>query len=546
VTLGVLLLLTLGYIGAASALADQVPFNSTIGGVSVGGMGSEAAVAKLEEEFAGRATAPIEVSAGEAFDTLEPAAAGLAVDAAGSVADVTGFSLAPSRMWQHIVGAGRVSVDSAVDDAALTAALTDLASRVDTAPVDGAVTFVAAVPQAVTPVPGQRVDVAAAASLLSESWLTAAQPIAIPTTEVPPAADQAAVDEALTQAASVVSGPVTVRAGGRDVSVAPALFADSLSYAPDGSGGLELQADGAVLRDVVLSLDPAVETAPVNASVSLENGAPVIVPAVNGVVLDPAVLAAAVTTALADDRVALVEATGEEPEITTAEVEALGIKEVVSTFSTPFPNNAARTENLRLATATITGTIVMPGEEFSLNEALGERTAAKGYGEAGAISNGRYVSDIGGGVSQVSTTLYNATFFAGLEDVTHKPHSFYISRYPEGREATLNWDPRVENKFRNNTDFGILIQAYVADGQITVTYWSTKVWDVESVTSQRSNFRSPETIYDTTSGCEAHESSIGFDVSVTRIWKQGGVEVDRETKTTTYLAAPTVICGPKP
>jgi len=190
VTLGVLLLLTLGYIGAASALADQVPFNSTIGGVSVGGMGSEAAVAKLEEEFAGRATAPIEVSAGEAFDTLEPAAAGLAVDAAGSVADVTGFSLAPSRMWQHIVGAGRVSVDSAVDDAALTAALTDLASRVDTAPVDGAVTFVAAVPQAVTPVPGQRVDVAAAASLLSESWLTAAQPIAIPTTEVPPAADR--------------------------------------------------------------------------------------------------------------------------------------------------------------------------------------------------------------------------------------------------------------------------------------------------------------------------------------------------------------------
>ncbi len=537
------------YVGAAFALAGQVPFNTTIGGVAVGGSTRDTAIARLEDEFADRAVAPLAVEAGIATAELDPVAAGLTLDATGSIDEVTGFSLAPARMWQHIVGAGRRPIGAQIDGPALDAAVAELAATVDTPPVEGGVIFVGGIAQGVTPATGTGVDVPAATALLREQWLTGELPIDLPMTETEPTADAADVEAALAAAQQVVAGPVVVSAGARQVSVPAGLFGDTLSYGPDGSGGLALSADGARLREIVLSLDPAVESPPVDARVAIENGAPVVVPGVNGVVIDPAALATAVTSALTaagGDRVATVEAVGREPEFTTADAEALGITEVVSTFSTQYPDNAARTENLRIAAATINGVIVAPGETFSLNDVLGERTVAKGYRAAGAILNGRFTTDVGGGVSQVSTTLYNATFFAGLEDVTHKAHSFYISRYPEGREATLNWDPRVENQFRNDGDHAILIEASVGGGQITVTYWGTKVYDVESVTSDRFNFRSPETIYDPSAECEAADSSQGFDVTVTRIWKVDGAEVRRESQTTVYAAAPKVICGPRP
>jgi vancomycin resistance protein YoaR len=121
-----------------------------------------------------------------------------------------------------------------------------------------------------------------------------------------------------------------------------------------------------------------------------------------------------------------------QPDLTTAEAQALGVRERVSTFTTRFPNNPPRTTNIRIAARRLDGVLVRPGEVFSLNETLGRRTPAKGYQQAPVIESGRLVKDYGGGVSQVSTTLFNAVFFAGLDVVTHKPHSFYISRYPRG------------------------------------------------------------------------------------------------------------------
>ena len=90
----------------------------------------------------------------------------------------------------------------------------------------------------------------------------------------------------------------------------------------------------------------------------------------------------------------------------------------------------------------VNGTLLKPGEEFSLNEVVGERTAENGFTKGFIISDGVFKEDLGGGVSQVATTTFNAMFFAGLEDVEHKPHSFYIDRYPVGREATVAWPTR--------------------------------------------------------------------------------------------------------
>jgi vancomycin resistance protein YoaR len=545
--LGIVAALVGVYVGAAALLADQVPFNTTIGGVEVGGQSSGDAVSRLEAEFAGDAAEPFDVAVGAATTgTLDPAQAGLAIDPRRSVDEITGFSLDPTVMWRHITGAGRLPLAVDVDRTALATALADLAAEVDQPPIDGDVVISAGAVRTVTPAAGTRLDVDAAADVLQQAWLVQDPPIDLPSAAVPPRVDQAAVDAAVVEAEQAIAQDLTVVVGERSVVLPPQLFGDALDYSPDPDGTLVLSPDGAQLRSVVLARDPDVETAPVDATVVLRDGAPVVVPGSNGIGVDPTELADAVAAAVLGDRVAVLTSATVEPEFTTAEAEGLGIREIVSTFATPYPSSSARTENLRIATSTINGRIILPGEEFSLNEALGERTADKGYREAGVIINGRYSNDVGGGVSQVSTTVYNAAFFAGLDILEHKPHTFYISRYPEGREATLNWDPQVEMIFENTTDHGILVQSYLEGGQVHVTFWSTKVWDVEAITSERSNFRSPETVYDPAPDCEPQEPTAGFDVTVTRVWKQGGVEVDRESETTNYAAADKIICSASP
>ncbi|MCB1299764.1 MAG: VanW family protein, partial [Tetrasphaera sp.] len=143
------------------------------------------------------------------------------------------------------------------------------------------------------------------------------------------------------------------------------------------------------------------------------------------------------------------------------------------TFTTHFPYAPDRTHNITLAAKRLNGAYVAPGETFSLNAWLGQRTPEKGYRGAPVIYNGRLTKDYGGGISQVSTTLFNAIFFSGAQIDQYTPHSFYISRYPEGREATISW-PNVDNRFTNTTKGGILIQASVGPDSITVTFKGKK------------------------------------------------------------------------
>ena len=140
-------------------------------------------------------------------------------------------------------------------------------------------------------------------------------------------------------------------------------------------------------------------------------------------------------------------------ELTTDELNKLGITGVIGEFTTRgFAPDSGR--NIRRAAQVINGMIVKPGETFSLNGATEPRNAANGYVEAGIISDGHASRGVGGGVSQVATTLYNASYFAGMVDVEHKEHSFYISRYPPGREATV-FDDAIDMKFRNDNPTGV-------------------------------------------------------------------------------------------
>ncbi|MCL1588271.1 MAG: cell wall-binding repeat-containing protein, partial [Actinomycetia bacterium] len=147
----------------------------------------------------------------------------------------------------------------------------------------------------------------------------------------------------------------------------------------------------------------------------------------------------------------------------------------LSSFTTYHPCCANRVTNIQLIADTIDDTTVLPGRTFSVNGATGQRTEAKGYKRAGAIVGGKIVCcdspvNVGGGTSQYTTTLYNAVFYAGLEDVFHRPHSIYFTRYPKGIEATLNWTS-PDLKFRNDTEWPVMINSHHTGTSITVELW---------------------------------------------------------------------------
>lgn len=162
----------------------------------------------------------------------------------------------------------------------------------------------------------------------------------------------------------------------------------------------------------------------------------------------------------------------EKPTRTTEMLEALKIAQPVASFTTKHKAGESRVKNIHRIADLLRGTVIEPGETFSVNKAIGPRTADNGFVEANVIEYGVFTESFGGGISQFATTLFNSAFFAGLDIREYKPHSIYIQRYPFGREATLSY-PRPDLKIRNNTPYGVLIWPTYTASSITVTLYST-------------------------------------------------------------------------
>ena len=221
--------------------------------------------------------------------------------------------------------------------------------------------------------------------------------------------------------------------------------------------------------------------------------------------------------------------TESEPAFDTAAARKLRITERVSEFSTDYECCQPRVTNIKRAAELLDGTVIPPGEEFSLNVALGKRTEAKGFVSAPQIFNGRLEDAVGGGISQVATTLFNAAFFAGIKLVAHRAHQFYISRYPMGREATVSWGG-PELIFRNDWPAAILMKLQAGETGITVRFYSTKLGRrVETTTGEPYAVTAPRTITITNPSLPAGSRSVvqsagdsGFSVRYTRkVFRKG-------------------------
>ncbi|QIK84037.1 VanW family protein [Sanguibacter sp. HDW7] len=537
-----------GYVAAQVVTADQIPRGTTVAGLEIGGKSRADAISLLESELGPRASEPISVTAGKLTASIDPAAAGLGLDARGTVAGLTGFSLAPGDLVRTLFGGDEIGPSLTIDDGLLRDAIAETAVSLRTEPVDGKVAFVDGRVEKIDAVPGLDVDVERARTKILGSYLTSTGPVDLPTSEIEPQITQAETDAAQKTGTALVSAPVRVEVDGQKAELPiSALGAAATFVAKDGALVLDLDKDA--VAKAVLSRTKDLETKATGAKFVFKDGKPSISGGKSGLALDRDALTASVLTAATTPgtRTATTKLVETESDSSRKALEALGVKKVVAEFTTPLTDSyAARNANLTLAAKKITGQLIKPGEEWSLTETLSPITLEAGYVNAGVIDRGRLQDGVGGGLSQMATTTYNAFYFAGVDILEHRPHSFYFTRYPEGRESTM-FVGSIDMRIKNDTPYGILIQSWVKDGKVVVKLWSTPHYKVSSTTSPRRDVVQPRTVYSTEAGCIAQGAgSPGFAVTVTRKVSLDGAVVKDESNAWRYTPQNRYVCGPDP
>jgi vancomycin resistance protein YoaR len=540
----------LGYLMAG----DRLPKDAQIADVPVGGLSTAEATEKLQSELGERAAAPIAVTAGQQKATVAPDTAGLGVDWTASIELAGGGRSAdPRHIWQVLTGGSQTDPVIATDDAKLEAAVAALAKKIDRQPANAKLAFDDGKVVQTDGQDGVELDQDQAAQAIQSAYLTSTDPVELPATVTEPEITTAeAAELATSYAKPAVSGPVIVKAGAAgSATITPTMIGKSITFVT-ADGKLAPQLDPEKLRQAADDAVSEIELKkPRNATVKLVDGKPTVVPAVNGTTVTAASLAAAVEPVLTKtgkERTGEVELTGAKASFSTADAKKLGITKVTGEFTTYFPYATYRNVNIGRAAELINGTVLKPGDTFSLNGIVGERTKANGFVEGYIIQGGKFKKELGGGVSQSATTTFNAMFFAGLKDIQHQPHTLYIDRYPPGREATVAW-PSLDLKFQNDTRYGVMVQAYltkatpISKGSITVKMWSTKTYDsITSSALKKSNFTTGREITDDSAKCEPQAPVQGFDVNYSRIFRNDGATVKTEKFFWRYAPTDRITC----
>lgn len=532
------------YVADLLLSSGEVPRGIEVAGVDIGGLDTGTADTRLRAVLGTRSTQELPILIGEEQTRLLPNAAGLEVDWASTWQRIGSQPLNPITRLTSLFTTRAVPIASVVDNAALDRQLDTFRAN-DRPTVEGTVKFEEGKAIAVPPVPGRVLDVPAARAALIDNWAFGAL-IDLPETAAPMSVRPEAVDRALREVAEpAVHAPIMF--AGKDVTakLEPEQIAAILSFTPDGQGGLAATFNQEVATGL---LGPQLVTSEVeakDATFNLVGSTPKVVPAVVGDKINWAKTLEQLPNLVVAPQERTAQAVYEkvDPKLTTEAAEALGVTEVMGQFTTNGFSGPSGV-NIRVVAKKVNGAVIKPGDTFSLNDFTGPRGTAEGYVDSGIIDHGRPSTAVGGGISQFATTLYNAAYFAGLEDAGHTEHSYYISRYPEAREATV-FDGAIDLEFRNNTPAGIYIETVATDSEITVRLWGTKTVTVESITGDRTKPTEPNTVeLPKGKDCIASEGAPGFTTSDTRVItdRKTGREISRHTRTVKYDPIPIVKC----
>ncbi|MET9853343.1 VanW family protein [Streptomyces sp. NPDC006450] len=535
---------------------DDMAAGTKVRGVDIGGMSRAEARQTLNRALGPSAAAPLALRVGGRTEQAQPATLGLSLDTGATVDRAARSGSDPVSVIGRLFTSGDPDVEPVVrlDEKAARAALDGIGAKTRQEVREGSVSFEKGRAKAVAPVTGTDLDVDGSLGVLRSSYPrhAAGGPVVLPVRSTEPRIGQQETQRALEEFAEpAVSAPVTLTVEGKRIPVGPAVLAQHLTLKDDGKGRLAPGLDAkALLADPELAGPLRRATpGPVEAKLRTDSAGAVSVAqegragrriAEEGL---SAVVLPLLTRAGAAERTGEVATEEVQPKLTRNTVERLGIKEEVSSFTVDFEKAPYRTTNIGRAAELIDGSLVLPDETWSFNRRVGERTKENGFVDGLIINNGQYEKAAGGGVSAVATTVFNAMFFAGVKPVEYGAHSFYIERYPEGREATVAWGS-LDLRFANDSGKALYVQAEATDTSVTITFLGTKRYDeIRAAKGPRTNVKPPATRTDTGPKCEPQSPLEGFDVAVDRVFVKGGQEVKRETMKTRYTPRDSVTCG---
>ncbi|MGH3073202.1 MAG: VanW family protein [Gaiellaceae bacterium] len=466
-------LVGLAFAGSPARIAEGV----AIAGVDVGGLTQGEARALLESRFERVARVPVVFTAGGEQYPITATTLGVEADWATAVASAAreGEGFGPVRGFRRLQTrffGSEIAPPVQVYEAALEFKLAGLARAIDQRHVEAKLVRRGLEIDVVRGQAGRRLaqDVAAARIVRALARLERGQAIALPVRVDPVEVTATDLAPAASQARTALSAPVRLEHEGTRWKLPRWRIAELLTLPVAGSTDIAISGPGA--EAWFARLRKTVGQAPVDATFRPVGDGVEIVPAKNGLDVDvpataKALLAAAVSPSA---RTATLAVRTAEAERTTAEAQAMGIERRLSSYSTLYAGTPDRITNLRLAVSILDGALVPPGGMFSFNERVGERTIERGFRPAPVIIKDEYDEAVGGGVSQVATTVFNAAWEAGLKIAERNPHSLYISRYQLGRDATVNY-PDLDLKFVNDTPKWVLLGGASGGSGITVSIY---------------------------------------------------------------------------
>ena len=496
VALGALVLLAVGF--GLQGSSSTIPAGVTLAGIDVSGLTAEAALAELGQRSAAAANEPIVIVANAKGVRLTPAEAALDVNWEPAIerAIRSGEAFGPLQGWKRLAlrAVGRDIRPSAdVRRKVIREKVELLTAHLDDPAEDPSLRLDGVEIVLEPGRGGNRIPVGKAIALVREALVDLdAAAVELPVERVEADVAEARLAHTRELLDRALSEPVTVELGESTFNVSPERIAPMLRVRSTARGGLAIA--GPEAKAFFKELTALAKIDAIDAQFNItDEGAVEILPHTNGRKLDLADSEAALLAALeGDDRAATLVMKLVEPELTTERAQSLGIVDVVGTYTTSYGGEVGRLANVRLVSRLVDDHLIAPGELFSFNETTGERNAQKGFVDAPVIINGEVETALGGGVCQVSTTVYNAAYEAGLGIERRVNHALYLDYYPTGRDATVDF-PRIDMQFRNDTENWLLLRTEVDDNQLTVTLYGTPVHrEVITKTSKLQVIERPE------------------------------------------------------
>ena len=459
---------------------SRIPAGVSIAGVSVGGMTPAEAQRLLEQRAKALEDVPVVFFSGNRRWRITPHRLGVEADW-GSAVDAAvrqGEGLGPFRGFQRVkvrVFGTDIAPAAKVYEPALDYQLTQLANELDHPVREAAIVLKGLNPLVIPQRVGRVLDrEAAAATIVGALASLSRAPTALPVKVEQPKVKADDLSTARGQVRQALSAPIRLELGKTWWRLRPVKIAPLLALPRDGATALAIGGPGA--ERWFERFARTVGKPPADARfVKTSDGAITIVPERKGVQIDVdhtrrAILGAAL--AEPGHRVGKVVVATKSPTFTAEKARSYGVTRSLASYSTFYSGTPDRINNLQLAVKLIDGTLVPPGGTFSLNKEVGPRTLERGFRVAPVIIGGEYEEDVGGGVSQVATTVFNAAWEAGVKILERNPHSLYIGRYPTGRDATVNY-PDLDLKFLNDTGKWMVVLGGIGSDGISITLAGT-------------------------------------------------------------------------